>query len=138
MLVIGRALMARPRLMMLDEPSLGLAPLLVKEIFRVISQMSADEGMTILLVEQNARIALSVADYAYVMENGRVVLDGPAEQLARKRGHQRVLPGPDPTGRAQELPRRQTLQAPQTVAGVARSSRVAFRLAQTSPLKKLN
>jgi branched-chain amino acid transport system ATP-binding protein len=82
MLVIGRALMARPRLMMLDEPSLGLAPLLVREIFRVIAEMSADEGMTILLVEQNARMALSVADYAYVMENGRVVLDGPSEQLA--------------------------------------------------------
>jgi branched-chain amino acid transport system ATP-binding protein len=81
MLVIGRALMARPRLMMLDEPSLGLAPLLVREIFDVIGQMSADVGMTILLVEQNARIALSVADYAYVMENGRVVLDGPSEQL---------------------------------------------------------
>ena len=82
MLVIGRALMAHPRLMLLDEPSLGLAPLLVREIFRVISEMSADEGMAILLVEQNARMALSVADYAYVMENGRVVLDGPAEQLA--------------------------------------------------------
>ena len=82
MLVIGRALMARPKLMLLDEPSLGLAPLLVKEIFRVIGEMSADEGMAILLVEQNARIALSVADYAYVMENGHVVLDGPSEQLA--------------------------------------------------------
>jgi len=82
MLVIGRALMARPRLMMLDEPSLGLAPLLVKEIFCVIREMNADAGMTILLVEQNARIALSVADYAYVMENGRVVLDGPSAQLA--------------------------------------------------------
>lgn len=81
MLVIGRALMAHPRLMLLDEPSLGLAPLLVREIFRVISEMSADEGMAILLVEQNARMALSVADYAYVMENGRVVLDGPAEVL---------------------------------------------------------
>lgn len=82
MLVIGRALMAHPKLMLLDEPSLGLAPLLVKEIFQVISEMSADEGMAILLVEQNARMALSVADYAYVMENGRVVLDGPSEQLA--------------------------------------------------------
>jgi branched-chain amino acid transport system ATP-binding protein len=81
MLVIGRALMAHPKLMLLDEPSLGLAPLLVKEIFRVISQMSADEGMAILLVEQNARMALSVADYAYVMEDGRVVLDGSAEVL---------------------------------------------------------
>ncbi len=81
MLVIGRALMAHPKLMLLDEPSLGLAPLLVKEIFHVISQMSADEGMAILLVEQNARMALSVADYAYVMEDGRVVLDGSAEVL---------------------------------------------------------
>jgi branched-chain amino acid transport system ATP-binding protein len=82
MLVIGRALMARPRLMMLDEPSLGLAPLLVREIFCVIGEMSANEGVTILLVEQNARMALGVAEYAYVMENGRVVLDGPSEQLA--------------------------------------------------------
>jgi branched-chain amino acid transport system ATP-binding protein len=82
MLVIGRALMARPRLMMLDEPSLGLAPLLVKEIFRVIGEVCANEGMTILLVEQNARMALSVAHEAYVMENGRVVLDGTSEQLA--------------------------------------------------------
>jgi branched-chain amino acid transport system ATP-binding protein len=82
MLVMGRALMAHPRLMMLDEPSLGLAPLLVKEIFQIIGEMSANEGVTILLVEQNARIALSVAEYTYVMENGRVVLDGPSEQLA--------------------------------------------------------
>jgi branched-chain amino acid transport system ATP-binding protein len=82
MLVIGRALMARPRLMLLDEPSLGLAPLLVKEIFRVVGELNTQEKMTILLVEQNARIALGVADYAYVMENGRVVLDGPSEQLA--------------------------------------------------------
>jgi len=81
MLVIGRALMAHPKLMLLDEPSLGLAPLLVREIFEVISEMSADEGMALLLVEQNARMALGGADYAYVMENGRVVLDGPAEVL---------------------------------------------------------
>ncbi len=82
MLVIGRGLMAHPRLMMLDEPSLGLAPILVAEIFRVIKQISEQEGMAILLVEQNARIALDVSQYAYVMENGRVVLDGPSEQLA--------------------------------------------------------
>jgi branched-chain amino acid transport system ATP-binding protein len=82
MLVIGRALMAHPKVMLLDEPSLGLAPLLVQEIFRVISEMRANEGIAILLVEQNARIALSVADYAYVMEDGRVVLDGPSDQLA--------------------------------------------------------
>ncbi|MDH5605993.1 MAG: ABC transporter ATP-binding protein [Anaerolineae bacterium] len=83
MLVIGRGLMAKPELMMLDEPSIGLAPLLVKEIFEVIKQINQERGMTILLVEQNARIALEVADYAYVMENGRVVLDGTAEQLAQ-------------------------------------------------------
>ena len=82
MLVIGRGLMAHPKLMLLDEPSLGLAPFLVDEIFRVVRQISEKEGMSILLVEQNARIALSVSEYAYVMENGRVVLDGPSEQLA--------------------------------------------------------
>lgn len=82
MLVIGRGLMAHPRLIMLDEPSLGLAPLIVDEIFSAIRQISQSSGVSILLVEQNARIALSVADYAYVMENGRVVLDGPASQLA--------------------------------------------------------
>ncbi len=82
MLVIGRALMAHPRVMLLDEPSLGLAPLIVREIFEVITRIKEEEGVSILLVEQNARIALKVADYAYVMETGRIVLDGPAHQLA--------------------------------------------------------
>ena len=82
MLVIGRGLMARPRLLLLDEPSMGLAPLLVREIFNVIRQITDEEGIPILLVEQNARVALDVADYAYVMETGRVVLDGPADELA--------------------------------------------------------
>jgi len=81
MLVIGRGLMGRPSLMLLDEPSLGLAPLLVREIFEVIKRINTDEGASILLVEQNARTALDVADYGYVMENGRVVLDGPADAL---------------------------------------------------------
>ncbi len=83
MVVIGRALMARPRLIMLDEPSLGLAPLIVADIFRVIRRIADEQKTAILLVEQNAHIALDVADYAYVMENGRVVLDGPADQLAQ-------------------------------------------------------
>ncbi len=82
MLVIGRGLMARPRLLLLDEPSMGLAPLLVREIFKVIRQVTDEEGIPILLVEQNARVALDVADFAYVMETGRVVLDGTAEELA--------------------------------------------------------
>ena len=81
MLALGRALMARPRLMLLDEPSLGLAPILVQEIFGIIRRINEEEGTTILLVEQNARIALSVADYGYVMEAGRVVLEGSAEEL---------------------------------------------------------
>lgn len=83
MLVIGRGLMAQPRLMMLDEPSLGLAPILVDEIFSVIGRMSRDRGISVLLVEQNARIALKIADYAYVMDDGRIVLDGPSDQMAK-------------------------------------------------------
>ena len=81
MLVIGRALMANPRLMLLDEPSLGLAPLLVQDICEIIRRISADQKMAILLVEQNARAALGIADDGYVMENGRVVLNGPAAGL---------------------------------------------------------
>jgi branched-chain amino acid transport system ATP-binding protein len=80
MLVIGRALMSRPRLILLDEPSLGLAPRIVDEIFHVIARLR-EAGMTVLLVEQNATLALEIADYAYVIENGRVVLDGPADTL---------------------------------------------------------
>jgi branched-chain amino acid transport system ATP-binding protein len=81
MLALGRAWMAKPRLLMLDEPSLGLAPLLVKEIFRVSGELR-DRGTTILMVEQNARAALELADRAYVMESGRVVLEGTASTLA--------------------------------------------------------
>jgi len=81
MLVIGRALMARPKLMLLDEPSLGLAPLLVRDIYEIIQRINAEQKMAILLVEQNARAALGIAADGYVMENGRVVLAGPAEKL---------------------------------------------------------
>jgi len=80
MLTIARALMSRPKLMMLDEPSLGLMPTLVKEIFQIIQEIHAD-GTTILLVEQNARKALAIANRAYVLETGEIVLEGPAEQL---------------------------------------------------------
>ena len=85
MLVVGRAMMAHPQILMLDEPSLGLAPLLVHEIFEIIHEINRQEGMSVLIVEQNARAALELADYAYVMENGRIVLDGPGRSTARKR-----------------------------------------------------
>jgi branched-chain amino acid transport system ATP-binding protein len=81
MLVIGRALMAKPRLMLLDEPSLGLAPLLVREIFEIIQKINAERGTTFLLVEQNAQIALGIAHFGYIMENGHIVFDGPADKL---------------------------------------------------------
>jgi branched-chain amino acid transport system ATP-binding protein len=81
MLVIGRALMARPRLMLLDEPSLGLAPLMVEDIYRIIGRIRADQNMAILLVEQNARAALGIADEGYVLENGRIVMGGAADKL---------------------------------------------------------
>lgn len=81
MLSIGRALMARPRLMLLDEPSLGLAPLLVKEIFEIVRKINSEEKTTILLVEQNANLALSIGQYGYVMEMGKVVLDGECTKL---------------------------------------------------------
>jgi branched-chain amino acid transport system ATP-binding protein len=82
MLAIGRALMARPKLILMDEPSMGLSPLLVKEVFSIIRRLNTELGISILLVEQNANMALKVADYGYIMENGKIVLDGPAEELA--------------------------------------------------------
>ena len=81
MCAIGRAIMAKPELLLLDEPSLGLAPLLVEEIFDIIKKFNQVEGVTVLLVEQNARAALSVAKQAYIMENGRVVMEGTADEL---------------------------------------------------------
>jgi branched-chain amino acid transport system ATP-binding protein len=81
MLVIGRALMSHPRVMLLDEPSLGLAPMLVEEIFEIVQRLNREERLTVLLVEQNATLALAIAEHGYVMENGRIVLDGPAAAL---------------------------------------------------------
>jgi len=81
MLVIGRAMMATPKLMMLDEPSLGLAPMLVEEIYEIIKRFNEEQKTSVLIVEQNVRVALSIAHYGYVMENGRIVLDGDADFL---------------------------------------------------------
>ena len=82
MVAIGRALMAHPKLMLLDEPSMGLAPMLVQEIFEIVSRLNREEGVSMLLAEQNASMALRFADYAYVMENGRVVLDGDRKMIS--------------------------------------------------------
>ncbi|MEZ5740246.1 MAG: ABC transporter ATP-binding protein [Burkholderiaceae bacterium] len=84
MLAIARALMTRPRLLLLDEPSLGLSPLLVKEIFAIIRKVNADEGMTMLLVEQNAQTALATADFGYVLEVGRIVMEDTCDKLMQK------------------------------------------------------
>jgi branched-chain amino acid transport system ATP-binding protein len=92
MLAIGRALMARPRLLLLDEPSLGLAPLLIKEIFRIIAEIRA-AGTTVLLVEQNVHMALAVADYGYLLESGRLVLSGSSAALRERKEVQHAYLG---------------------------------------------
>jgi branched-chain amino acid transport system ATP-binding protein len=94
MLAIGRALMARPKLVMMDEPSMGLAPLIVKDIFAIIRKLR-DEGNTVLLVEQNAKAALGIADRGYVLETGRIKLQGPSEDLLSNRDVQRAYLGRD-------------------------------------------
>ena len=93
MLALSRALMARPRLLMLDEPSLGLAPLVVREIFRVLEALNREDGLAILLVEQNARLALAASRAAYVLEGGRVVVAGSSETLAREESVRRSYLG---------------------------------------------
>ena len=92
MLAVARGLMSRPKLLMLDEPSLGLAPLLVKEIFDIIKRIH-QEGMTVLLVEQNAFAALKIADYAYVLETGKIALEGTGEELLKDEGVKKAYLG---------------------------------------------
>lgn len=95
MLAIGRALMARPKLLLLDEPSMGLAPIIIKEIFQYIVQLRNTYGITVLLVEQNARSALRIAHTGYVLETGRIMLQGPAEDLLMNKDIQRAYLGRD-------------------------------------------
>jgi len=93
MLAIGRALMGRPRLLLLDEPSFGLAPLVVKDIFSIMRRINQEEKVSILLVEQNARLALELADTAYLLETGRVVLSGPSDDMKRNDAVRRAYLG---------------------------------------------
>ena len=93
MLALARALMARPRMLLLDEPSLGLAPIVVSEIFRIVAELNQQDGLTVLVVEQNARIALQIAARAYVLEVGRVALEGTADELARNESVRRSYLG---------------------------------------------
>jgi branched-chain amino acid transport system ATP-binding protein len=95
MLAIGRALMAKPRMLLLDEPSMGLAPLVVQEIFRVLETLRRERGTTILLVEQNAKAALRLADRGYVLETGKVILEGPAGELMENADVKRAYLGKD-------------------------------------------
>ncbi|HTZ38320.1 MAG TPA: ABC transporter ATP-binding protein [Stellaceae bacterium] len=98
MLVIGRALMSEPKVILLDEPSLGLAPLIIEEIFGVIRRLKDEQGLSVLLVEQNAALALDIADHGYVMENGRIVLEGPAETLRQNSDIKEFYLGLNETG----------------------------------------
>jgi branched-chain amino acid transport system ATP-binding protein len=93
MLALGRALMARPRLILLDEPSLGVAPMLVAEIFRLLQRLNREEKTTLLLVEQNARLALAIADYGYILESGRIVLEGDPGKLGNDEEVKRLYLG---------------------------------------------
>jgi len=95
MLAIGRALMAKPKLLLLDEPAMGLAPILVQEIFRVIEELRRQQGTSVLLVEQNARVALKVADRGYVLETGKVILEETASELLANKDVQRAYLGKD-------------------------------------------
>ena len=88
---IGRALMSRPKMILLDEPSMGLAPQLVEEIFEIVKRLNAEQGVSLLLAEQNTNMALRYASYGYILENGRVVMDGEAQVAARERGRQGIL-----------------------------------------------
>jgi len=113
MLVIARALIHRPELLLLDEPSLGLAPKLVQDIFETLVEINRKEDITMIVADQNAKRTLQIADYGYVLENGQIELQDPAETLMNREGDQGVLPRNQPRGRP--VHGHQTLQDTQTM-----------------------
>ncbi len=117
MCAIGRALMANPSMVLLDEPSMGLAPQIVEEVFNIVKDLNTKEKVTFLLAEQNTNMALKYADYGYIMESGRVVMDGAASDLASNEDVKEFLPGHG-RRRAQELQGCQELQAAQALVGL--------------------
>ncbi len=126
MLVIGRALMSEPKVILLDEPSLGLAPLIIEESFGVIRRLKEEQGMTVLLVEQNAALALDVADHGYVMENGRIVLEGPADSLRQNSDIKEFYLGLNETGARKSYHNAKHYKRRKRLAGVA-SRLASFR-----------
>ena len=117
MCAIGRALMASPKMVLLDEPSMGLAPQIVEEVFEIVRDLNPKEGVTFLLAEQNTNMALRYADYGYILESGRIVMDGAAAMLRENEDVREFYLGTgSAVGRAQELSRREELQAPQALA----------------------
>ena len=105
MMVVGSALMAKPKILLLDEPSLGLAPLIVQEIFNIVKRINKEEGVSLLLVEQNARAALQIAEYGYVLENGRIVLGGEAANLRENEEVQKFYLGIGAKGSFKDIKR---------------------------------
>ena len=134
MCAIGRALMSRPKMILLDEPSMGLAPQIVEEIFEIVKDLNDKEGVSFLLAEQNTNMALKFARYGYILENGRVVMDGEAGVACRERGRQGILPR-HRRRQAQELPRGQALPAAQALAGVSRAASERSMATTTTPSK---
>ena len=118
MCAVGRALMSRPKMILLDEPSMGLAPQIVEEIFEIVKNLNGKEGVSFLLAEQNTNMALKYASYGYILENGRVVMDGEAKSLRENEDVKEFYLGVA-EGKRKIVPRRQALQAAEAVAGVA-------------------
>ena len=133
MLVIGRALMSDPKVILLDEPSLGLAPLVIEEIFGVIQRLRDERNLTVLLVEQNAALALDIADHGYVMENGRIVLEGPADSLRQNSDIKEFYLGLNEAGARKSYRDDQELPPPQALAVVSRKMACRYGYVATRP-----